>query len=135
MGSAFISGDYKTFCNYTYPSVVKLMGGASNMTELLTKATSDLKAKGMSFCNISFGEPSKILESAKELQATIAQHTEIKLPQGRILSTSTLIAISADNGNNWTFIDTSNKDIAALRKAFPKRSPSISIPPPATPVR
>ncbi len=135
MGAAFVSGDYRGFAAYTYPLVLKSMGGSSKMADVLNKATSDMRLKGMSFSNITFDEPSKIVNSGKELQATIVQHTEIKLPQGRIVSTSTLIAISTDNGGNWTFIDTSNKDIAILRKALPNLSPAISIPPQRPPMR
>jgi hypothetical protein len=135
MGAAFVSSDYKTFANYTYPLILKSMGGAAKMVAVLTKTTNDMKLQGMSFSNITFDEPSKIVKSGKELQATIAQHTEIKLSQGRLVSTSTLIAISTDNGSNWTFIDTSNKDMATLRKALPNLNPSITIPPQQPPVR
>jgi hypothetical protein len=135
MGAAFVSGDYTTFANYTYPLILKSMGGAAKMAAVLTKSTNDMKAQGMSFTNITFDEPSKIVKSGKELQATIAQHTEIKLPLGRIISTSTLIAISIENGKNLTFIDTSNKDLATLHMAIPTLSPSIKIPPQKPPVR
>lgn len=105
------------------------------MVEVLTRSIDDMKAKGMSFSNITFDDPSKIVKSGKELQTTIAQHTEIRLSQGRLISTSTLIAISKDNGNNWTFIDASNKDIVALKKALPNLSSLIVISPPQLPVR
>ncbi len=135
MGASFMSGDYKTFANYTYPLVVKSMGGASKMIEVLNRTTNDMQAQGMSFSNITFDEPSKIVKSGKELQATIAQHTEIKLSQGRLVSTSILIAVSTDNGANWTFIDTSNKDMETLRKALPNLSSFIVVPPQQPPVR
>jgi hypothetical protein len=135
MAQAFISGDYKTFVSYTYKPMVQGTGGAAKMEQSLAKVVNDMKLKGMSFNNITFDEPSTIVKSGKELQATIAQHTDIKVPNGRAVSTSTLIAISTDNGVNWTFIDTSNKNIEALRKAMPNLSPSITIPPPQPPVR
>lgn len=81
----------------------------------------------MAIKTISFGTPSKIVKSAKELQATIPQHTEI--------NTSTLIAISTDNGNNWTFLDTLNRDITTIRKLLPNLNPSITIPPQRPPLR
>ena len=105
------------------------------MIEVLKRTTNEMKAKGMSFSSITFDEPSKVVKSGKELQATIIQHTEIRLQNGRLVSTSTLIAISKDEGVNWTFIDTSNKDIATMRKALPNLSPSIVIPPQPPPVR
>lgn len=134
MSTAFLNSDYKAFANYTYPLILKSMGGATRMANVLTKTTDDMKEQGMSFSNITFSEPSKIVRSGKELQATIAQHTEIKLTQGKLLITSTLIAVSIDNGVNWTFIDTSNKDMTTLRKALPNLSPSIIIPPQQPPV-
>jgi hypothetical protein len=135
MGQLFISGDYKAFAHYTYPKILQMMGGADKMAEVLNKTTANMKTQGMVFSSITFDAPSKVVKSGNELQATIAQHTEIKLTQGRIVTTSTLIAISADNGNNWTFVDTSNKDISTLRKVLPNLSPSITLPPPQQPVR
>lgn len=135
MGAALINGDYTMFAKYTYSKLLAAMGGAAKMEQSMAKVVNDMKLKGMSFNAITFDEPSKIIKSGKELQATIAQHTDIKVPNGRAVSTSTLIAISTDNGINWTFIDTSNKNIEALRKAMPNLSPSITIPPPQPPVR
>ncbi|MBS1747380.1 MAG: hypothetical protein JST21_14525 [Bacteroidetes bacterium] len=135
MSTAFLASDYTTFAKYTYPKIVEMMGGANNMAEVLTKTTANMKAQGMSFSNITFGEPSAIIKSGNELQCTIPQHIELKLTQGRLVNTSTLIAISTDNGKNWTFVDTSNKDMATLRKALPNLSSAISIPPPQQPVR
>jgi len=134
MGAVFVSGDYTTFAKYTYPKLLAAMGGETKMEQSLAKVVNDMKLKGMSFNAITFDEPSKIIKSGKELQATIAQHTDIKVPDGRAVSTSTLIAISTDNGINWKFIDTSNKNIAALRKAMPNLSTTITIPPQQPPV-
>jgi len=135
MGQAFTTGDYKTFARYTYPLIVRSMGGTDKMAGVLEKGANDLKAQGMSFGAIRFDEPSAVIRNERELQATIAQHTEIKLRQGRLVNTSTLIAVSADNGHNWTFIDTSNKDLETLRKAMPNLSKALILSPPQPPVR
>jgi hypothetical protein len=135
MGDAFIKSDFKTFASYTYPAISKSMGGSAKMAATLTKTISDMKGQGMTFSKITFDEPTKIIKSGNELQSTIAQHTDIKLTQGRIVSTSTLIAVSIDNGNNWTFIDTSNKDLKTLKKSIPNLSSQLIIPAPQPPVR
>jgi hypothetical protein len=135
MGQIFISGDYKSFARFTYPKIVAMMGGENNLAAELTKVTKDMKAKGMAFSDITFDQVSKIIKSGNELQCTVLQHTEIKLPSGRAVSTSTLIAISTNNGNNWTFVDTSNKDISTIRKLLPHLSRSIIIPPQQVPVQ
>lgn len=135
MAQAFISGDFKTFVAYSYKPMVRGSGGTAKIEESLRKVVADMKSKGMSFNSITFDEPSKIIKNGKELQATIAQHTDIKLLGGRAVSTSTLIAISTDNGVNWTFIDTSNISVEALHEAMPNLSPSIKIPPRQPPVK
>lgn len=94
-----------------------------------------MKANGMSFDSITFDSPAKILRVGKELQTTIVQHTDVKVPDGRAVSTSTLIAISTDNGAHWTFIDTININVSTLRKAMPNLSKDIVIPPQQPPVR
>ncbi len=129
MGQAFIKGDYQTFARYTYPSLVKAMGGESRMAATLTQTVSDMQTKGMTFNSISVDGPSKIVKSGNELQCTLQQHTTVKLANGKAVATSTLIAISQDGGKNWWFVDTSNKDAAAMRNALPNLSTAIVIPP------
>lgn len=111
------------------------MGGSAKLALILSKSTDELKAQGAKFSKITFDEPSRIIKSGKELQATIAQHTEIKLTEGRLVNTSTLIAISMDNGSKWYFIDTSNKDMLTIRRALPNLSNEIIIPPQQPPLR
>jgi hypothetical protein len=135
MGQAFIQENYKLFAVYTYPQILSMMGGPDKLAEQLTKIKNDLKSKGMSFSKIEFGESSKIVRNKTELQATIPQLTEIKLAQGRVVATSTLIAISTDGGKRWAFVDTSNKDMATIRKMLPNLSGAITIPPPQPPVK
>ncbi|HMH21166.1 MAG TPA: hypothetical protein VK563_05300 [Puia sp.] len=135
MGQAFMKGDYKTFAHYTYPQIIRMMGGEKVLTTQLVKITNNMKEQGMTFSSIGFGDVSKIEKKNGQLQCTIPQHTTIKVPTGRAVSTSTLIAISTDAGKSWTFVDTSNKDIATIRKLLPDLSPAIVIPPQQPPVR
>jgi len=47
---------------------------------------------------------------------------------GRLEATSYLIALSADKGATWTFIDTSGKTLAEVQKMFPSLSDELVIP-------
>jgi hypothetical protein len=134
MGQSLLIGDYKTFANYNNSRMLKLMGGEEKMTAALVKSIGDMKIKGIYIKSITFDEPSKIVKSGKELQSTIAQHTEVSTTQGRAVSTSTLIALSEDNGKTWTFLDTLNKDMATLKKIIPGLSSVIIIPASKPPV-
>ena len=134
MGNAFIKGDYETFEKYTNPAIVNAMGGKSRMTAVLVNSANDMKAKGMVISGITVDSPSKIVKSRSELQCTLKQHTTIKLNNGTVIATSTLIAISLDGGKNWSFVDTSNKDASTMRKMLPNLSTAIIIPPEQQPV-
>ncbi|MHA4807327.1 hypothetical protein ACX0G9_04450 [Flavitalea flava] len=135
MGQAFITGDYKTFSKFMHPALVKLSGGIGNLEAALVKVDGEMRSKGIKVTRIDFGAPSKIVRQAKEWQCTLLQQTDYQLPSGKIRSTSTLIAVSADSGASWTFIDTSNKDMQAIRTMLPNLSSAISIPPAGPPVR
>lgn len=135
MGKAFIGGDYQTFVRYTYPQLVKVMGGEMMMMAQLKKMSDDMKAQGMSCKRISFGDVSPVVKSQNELQCTLSQQTEIVLASGGLITSSTLIAFSTDGGVRWTFMDTSNKDEATIRKLLPNLSRSIVIPVAKVPVR
>ena len=67
--------------------------------------------------------------SKSELQCTIQQHTELTATKGRVITHTTMLAISDDNGKSWKFVDAQNMDLATLRKLYPNLSPGIKIPP------
>lgn len=129
MKEAFLKEDYNSFTHYTHPAVLQKMGGAPKVVAVMIKTTQDMQKQGLHFSAVNFDEPSPIYTHGNELQATIAQHLEVKVPQGKMIVTSTLIAISIDKGEHWTFIDTSNKDMLTLRKILPNLSDRIIIPP------
>jgi hypothetical protein len=135
MVQALIRGDYKTFVHYTYPGLVKMSGGSDQLEAQLSKIMNQMKEGGVVVTGASFGAISKVVTSGKELQCTVEQHTEMKVPDGKIINTTTLIALSGDGGKNWTFVDTNNKDIATVRKLLPGLSNEIVIPKPQAPVR
>ena len=130
MGQAFVKGYYETYVKYTYPALLKIMGGSINMVTVLINTSNSLKAKGMSFNWITFDNPSAIVKSSNELQCIIVQHTDIKMAKGGVVTTSALIAISQDNGAHWTFMDTSNRSIETLKRVFPNLSSSLKLPAP-----
>lgn len=71
MAEAFVNGDYKTFSNYTYPPVLQMMEGSAKFVAALNEMVEQMKAKGFSFSQVTFDDPSAIVRSNHELQATI----------------------------------------------------------------
>jgi hypothetical protein len=58
----------------------------------------------------------------------------MKVPGGRVTSNASLIGISSDNGNNWTFIDTHGADLKTIQKSIPGLSNELLLPEKEKPV-
>lgn len=129
MANLFKAGDYKGYVKFIHPVIVQATGGEAKMIELLTAQYAQIQNKGIVINSIVFNPPSEIVKSKNELQCTISQHTELKPAKGRVITYTTLIAISTDNGKSWKFIDTSKMDIATVRKLYPNLSSKITLPP------
>lgn len=134
MAQSLIKKDYKTFAEYTHPKVVEMMGGKEKMADIMDKNMSEMEAGGTHFAKITIGTPSKTITVGKELQCTVPQSVEMKVPNGKLTTESTLIGVSTDNGEHWTFMDTSGKDMKAVKETFPTISPELVIPEQKKPV-
>jgi hypothetical protein len=133
MAQAFLKKDFKTFSNYTYPKLIELIGGEENYLKLLEQLMSGPDAPV--FLKLSFGEPSKIINTGKELQAVLPRISEIKVSEGVLVSNSPLIALSLNNGKNWYFIDTAlDGGIEKIRIQFPNISKDLGLPSPEEPI-
>ena len=132
MGNALLQRDYKTFVTFTYPTVVKEMGGAEKMAGSIRKQMEDMQ-KSATILSITYGQPSTVISEGKELQCTVPQEMIIKTAQGKIKSTSTLLAFSSDKGEHWHFVDAGDRDIATVRTTLPNASKKLVIPKPVPP--
>jgi hypothetical protein len=128
MGSRFIAKDYAAFAKYTHPSVTLLMGGEEKMIAETTRSFQELESEGIVFLAVRFGQPSRVLVAGDELQCTLPQMIDMKIPGGKLTANTTLIAISRDNGQNWYFIDTSGNTITQMQKLIANLSPNLEIP-------
>jgi len=114
---------------YVHPARLQVVGSEETMIKKLNAQNEQLIADGATIKATYYEQPSKIVRSNGELQCTIPQHTELTTVKGRVITHTTLLAISNDNGRSWKFVDASNFDIAALRKLYPNLSPGIMLPP------
>lgn len=129
MKTLFLAEDYDNFSNYTYPKIHEMMGGKSNMIKATKRGMDQMKDEGISFTDLSYKNPSPFLEKDGELQVTLTQVIVMTTPRGKIESEYTLIGISKDKGQHWTFIDTSGKDKATMLNYFPNLHHEIIIKP------
>lgn len=129
MGAYFVASDWEHYIDYSYPKIVKNLGGREKMKASLQQQMQDLSAKGIQLLSISFGEPSVILKEKRELQATLPQEIIYQTAQGKVQSRTTIIAISTNEGASWYFIDPGGRSLESLRISLPNISKKLTLPP------
>ncbi|MBV4358993.1 hypothetical protein [Pinibacter aurantiacus] len=134
MAQALLKEDYRAFTKFTYPKLVQISGGYNEMATLIEKEISGMKKQGFKIDDIKVDSPSHIFRNGKELQCTVLQHLYMTVQSKKVMSTSSLIAFSSDNGLNWTFLDANNKPIETIKKIAPNLSSQIVIPKQRPPV-
>ncbi|MGQ2984610.1 hypothetical protein [Flavobacterium sp.] len=128
MGKAFVSKDYAAFIKYSHPVVVSMMGGRDKMLSDTQESFRSFEEQGVSFINVTFSAPSKILESEGELQTTFTEIIEMRIPGGKLTAYAKVIALSKDNGAHWYFIDSTDHPIEMMRKIIPSLHPDLELP-------
>ena len=130
MSALFLAKDYEGFSKYTHPNVVKNMGGNKKMIATLKTSFKEIEDQGVVFTAINFATPSKMIAVGDEIQCTLPQMIEMKVPGGTLTANTTLIALSPDKGANWYFIDTAGNNLVNMQQLVPTLSNELVIPPP-----
>ncbi|WP_276132551.1 hypothetical protein [Polluticoccus soli] len=134
MGTALVKKDYRSFIKTTYPSAVAATeGGEEKLIKDLQTQIAQMEKEGTTVIALWPGEPSKFVDTAGELQCTIPQKMTMKIPEGKLTTETTLIALSPDKGKTWYFMDTADRSIRKMREMFPNISSKLIIPKSAEP--
>ena len=135
MGAALVKKDYDVFVRSTYPKAVNNAdGGLKKLAENLKGQVERMEAEGNKVLAIWPGEPSNIIDTAGEWQCTVPQKLTMELPQGKLTTQTTLVALSPDKGITWYFIDAAERNLSAIRTIFPNISSKLVIPKPSEPI-
>ena len=119
MKGYLLQGDYENYTNYVYPKIIKMMGSKKNMVVATENGINNMKAGSFSIMDLKYKNPSKFFKKENELQCSLTQVTVMQTSNGKIEEENTFIAISDDDGENWTFINTDNKDKETVLETFP----------------
>jgi hypothetical protein len=128
MGKALIGKNSETFITYMHPTMILLAGGKEKLRVIADSALTVFEQFGGRISKINYGNPSEIIEHKKMLQSVLPQSTFLTSPFGDVELSSSLIAISKDNGKSWKFIDTNLFSIGKIKAIMPDISPKLVIP-------
>ncbi|WKW45396.1 hypothetical protein P3875_06295 [Myroides sp. JBRI-B21084] len=129
MKESMLSEDYVEFSNFVHPKVKEMAGGKKQLIEITKNTFLKMKQEGFYLLDINYSDPTEFIYFNNEVQITIVEELLLQTPKAKILGKYMLIGISNDNGNNWTFINTSRKSSDDIKKFFPNLSPKIQFKP------
>ncbi|MHA7060248.1 hypothetical protein ACWGOQ_0023705 [Aquimarina sp. M1] len=129
MISSLKEKDYQTLINdYTYPKLLELSGGNTNMLNQITTQIKRMEDGGARISDVAIGEPKKIFVAGDELHCLVPQKLVLKVPKGKVITNSFLLAISRNNGEKWYFLDTNQLDPVRANQLFPEFNQDLQLP-------
>jgi hypothetical protein len=129
LSELFIAKDFNAYVEYVHPKVVAMMGGKMQMIRFLEKSVDDMKNQGVSFLAMDIGVPDQMIILPTGYQCVVPQTLVLKTVDGKLVSKSNLLAVSADKGVTWYFIDTGGKSLEEIQKVIPELSSKIVLSP------
>jgi hypothetical protein len=124
MDSAFVKHDYPRFASFIYPGILKMAGGPEQVVKAMMETASAFNVR-----RITSGEPTAIVTTPTgELQSALLLTSQVQINGQLQTVASATIAVSADKGQNWTFLDTQGRPLQAVRQVFPTISSSLQLP-------
>jgi hypothetical protein len=126
--------DYGKVIDLTYPKVIEFAGGREKMLTETTREVESMEAEGVKILSSSCGTPSQFVSDAGGIYAVIPVVSKVKATDGVFQTEGSLIGISTDGGQNWTFVDATGKDQTELKKILPNLD-KFNLPPEKAPVK
>jgi hypothetical protein len=126
--------DYGKVVDLTYPKLIEYAGGREKLLAAMTKELETMEAEGVEIISSTASAPSQFLYEANGIYAVVPITSKFKAKDGVFQVEGSLIAISSDGGQNWTFVDSTGKDQTELKKVIPSLD-KLKLPPEKEPVK
>jgi hypothetical protein len=126
--------DYAKVIDLTYAKVIELGGGREKLLAQMTSQMKTMEGEGVELLSSTSTTPSQILHDADGIYAVVPVVSKMKAKDGVFQMEGSLIAISTDAGQTWTFVDATGKDQTELKKIFPNLD-KLKLPPEKDPVK
>lgn len=131
---AVVVGDTEAILDSTYSGLLEQVGGRDVMRSMVLKNLNDLEKRGMAVVATEIVSISEPLRAGDELHAIVRAKRTVKAPGGRQIQDTFMIAVSGDEGQNWTFIDGPQLTPKHIEALFPDFNEALELPETAPPV-
>jgi hypothetical protein len=126
--------DYGKVVDLTYPKLVEYAGGREKLLAAMTNELKTMEAEGVEIISSTSSVPGEFVQDANGIFAVVPITSKFKAKDGTFQVEGSLIAISTDGGQNWTFVDSTGKDQTELKKVIPNLD-KLKLPPEKEPVK
>lgn len=134
MCQAVVKSDPDAIVDQTYPGLLEKVGGRDAMRQSVVEGQRDLAAKGLKVVSVEVVSISEPVQAGSELHAVVRTKRTVKGPTGRQIQATYVIAVSSDEGENWTFVDGQNLTPAHVVALFPDFNVDLVLPGKSEPV-
>ena len=128
MASAMQNQNYNQMLYYTYPQIVKTMGGAEKMSTEFQAASAQMRSRGISLKSVTIGNLSPIIASEGDLYSVVPDVVQVMVNGTLMTRGTSFLAISHDKGLRWYFVDTTPLKGKPLKKLFPTYPDGLVLP-------
>ncbi|MEJ6979680.1 hypothetical protein WG906_04415 [Pedobacter sp. P351] len=122
--------DYATVVKYTHPSLIQMIGGNDAMMKLLATTMKTIAEQGISIDSVSLDPPGSNFKAGDEIHCLLPQTVIMKFKTDKkIIAKGYLLAISKDNGLNWSFLNlTEELNNQTITKLLPNFNQALKLP-------
>lgn len=121
--------DFEKILPYVPKKLLEIMGGREVLKTKLTQGNAELKRRGVTIDSAAIGMPEVPQKHEGVLVSLVPMTTNLTTPQGKLIASSHMIAISEDNGTSWAFVDTATVNEEKLGVLYPALKGKVKIPP------
>ncbi len=126
---AFFRKDYDRYADLTYPGMVEAAGGKEKFVKSTDKDIKQVEAKGLKYLSYRAGTPIQLVEDSGKLYAVVPVFHVIKDTDGTFRTYGSMIGVSSDNGQNWTFLNVGAAGRNALQIILGNVANKFELPP------
>lgn len=126
--NATLNSDFKTVLNYTFPPILKLMGGKEKALEIISKAMSNMQSSGFVFESADVISISEIVKEQNQYRCFIKNNYVMKFNGQKITSEAYLFGIYNEEQKSWNFIEAKQLANSAINKVLPNFKTDLIIP-------
>jgi hypothetical protein len=126
--------DAAKMIDLTYPKLIEAVGGRDKMLAATAAQFQELDAEHVQIISSTCETPTQFVTDANGIYAVIPVKSKVRAGLGVFQNEGTLVGVSTDGGQTWTFVDAAGKDENELKKVLPNLD-KLNLPPLKPPVK